>query len=180
MVLPEQLARAGKNHTKQVIETQELFSRLSPEAEGEACIDGKWMVTQVAMRPKLCARVRRPIPTLGEDAVGLIFSLAGPVRHFEAVPLGPGILMKYGMPLMKAAMERVNVTVQQKLPEGRKIIEEAGGLEAYDRRAREIVKQNDLTVEVCGGRAPQGDRLWRRTSLYLCCGTFQAVRPQRS
>jgi hypothetical protein len=147
MVLPEQLARSGKNHTKQVTETQELFSRPSPEAEGEACIDGEWVVAHVAMRPELCARVRRPIPKLGEDAAGLIFSLAGPVRHFEAVPLGPGILMKYGMPLMKAAMERVNVTIQQKLPEGREIIEEAGGLDAYDRRAREILKQNSLTVE---------------------------------
>jgi len=145
--LPEQLARPGKNHTKQVTETQELFSRPSPEAEGEACIDGEWVVAHVAMRPELCARVRRPIPKLGEDAAGLIFSLAGPVRHFEAVPLGPGILMKYGMPLMKAAMERVNVTVQQKLPEGRAIIEEAGGLDAYDRRAREIFKQNSLIVE---------------------------------
>jgi hypothetical protein len=148
MVLPEQLARSGKDHTKQVTETQELFSRPSPEAEGEACIDGRWVVAHVAMRPELCARVRRPIPNLGEDAADLIFSLAGPVRHFEAVPLGPGILMKYGMPLMKAALERVNVTVQQKLPEGRKIIEEAGGLEAYDRKAREIFKQNSLTVEV--------------------------------
>jgi Transglutaminase-like superfamily len=147
MVLPKQL-NPGRISTDQAMATQELFSRPSPEAEGEACIDGKWTVAHVAMRPELIAKGWLPIPKLGEDGAGLTFSLAGPVRHFEAVPLGPGVLMKYGFPVMKAAMERINVTIQQKLPQGGKIIEEAGGLEAYDRKAREIFEQNGLTVEV--------------------------------
>jgi Transglutaminase-like superfamily len=147
MVLPEQLTSAGRRSTDQAMATQELFSRPSPEAEGEACIDGEWTVAHVAMRPELIAKGWLPIPKFGEDGAGLTFSLAGPVRHFEAIPLGPGILMKYGFPLMKAAMERINVTIQQKLPEGRTIIEGAGGLAEYDRRAREVFRQNILTVE---------------------------------
>jgi Transglutaminase-like superfamily len=150
MVLPEQL-NPGRISTGQVMATQELFSRPSPEAEGEACIDGEWTVAHVAMRPELIAKGWLPIPKFGEDGAGLTFSLAGPVRHFEAVPLGPVILMKCGMPVMKAAVERINVTIQQKLPQGGKIIEEAGGLEAYDlsaRRRRQLLSGEKITEKI--------------------------------
>jgi hypothetical protein len=35
-----------------------------------------------------------------------------------------------------ASMERVNASVLQKIEEGQKIIQDAGGLQAYDREAR--------------------------------------------
>jgi hypothetical protein len=151
MVLPEQLTSAGRISSDQSLATQERFSRPSPEAEGEACIDGKWTVAHVAMRPELIAKGLLPIPKFGEDGAGLTFSLAGPVRHFESLPIGSGILMKCGMPVMKAAVERINVTIQQKLPQGRKIIEEAGGIEAYDRSARkrrQLLSGEKITEEI--------------------------------
>jgi hypothetical protein len=45
-------------------------------------------------------------------------------------------------------MERANVVIQKHIPGGRKIIEVAGGVEAYDQKARERLKLNLPTIEV--------------------------------
>ena len=91
-----------------------------------------------------------PITKFGEDAIGLTFKLVpGTIKRFESIPLRLGIAMKALMWLAPAAMERVNVAVQTKmLPEGRNIIEEAGGREAYDQKAESELKLSALTVEV--------------------------------
>jgi hypothetical protein len=44
--------------------------------------------------------------------------------------------MKAGMWLAPAAMERATLIARMRLPEGRQVIEEAGGIEAYDQNAR--------------------------------------------
>jgi len=40
------------------------------------------------------------------------------------------------------SMERVNVSVQQQIAQGYKIIEAAGGVAAYDAQARETIAQS--------------------------------------
>ncbi|MGZ7206490.1 MAG: hypothetical protein ACXVIV_07550, partial [Halobacteriota archaeon] len=49
---------------------------------------------------------------------------------------------------ISATMERANIGTLEAVQRGREIIEEAGGLEAYDRKARERLKHTDLTVNV--------------------------------
>ena len=48
-------------------------------------------------------------------------------------------------------MERASLAIKNTLPIGRKIIEEAGGIEAYDqnaRRRRELVPTEEITNEI--------------------------------
>ena len=135
MRLPEEimaLERSGAN-------TRDVFNTGgTPEGEGEVCIDGKWVVGHVAMRPEILARLGLPITKLGEDAIGLTLVLVpGTIKRFESIPLRLGIEMKALMWLAPAAMERTNVAVQTKmLPPGRTLIQEAGGREAYDKMVR--------------------------------------------
>jgi hypothetical protein len=119
-------------------ETAEMFNRGTPEVEGEICIDGKWEVGHVSMRPEYLARGYLPITRFGEDAIGLTFPLApgAKIKRFEGLSWTLGIQAKVLMPLLKAVMERASLAVLRAMPRGREIIEEAGGLEAYDRKAR--------------------------------------------
>jgi hypothetical protein len=90
------------------------------------------------MKPEIYARAGLPIPTFGEDAIGLTFTLIpGTVKRFESIPLWLGIAMNTLMWLAPAAMERANLVIKNQLPLGRQVIEEAGGREAYNKKARE-------------------------------------------
>jgi hypothetical protein len=126
----------------------DLLNMGTPEGEGEVYIDGKWVVAHVAMRPELLAFHGFPITRLGEDAIDLTFKLIpGTIKRFESIPLWLGIGMKAGMWLAPAAMERATLLARVRLPEGRQVIEEAGGVEAYDqevRRKRELFSPGDL------------------------------------
>jgi len=147
MRLPEEimsLEGSGKR-------TRDVFNTGgTPEGEGEVCIDEKWVVGHVAMRPEILARLGLPITKLGEDAIGFTLDLVpGTIKRFESIPLKLGIGMKALMWLAPAAMERMNVAVQAKmLPEGEKVLAEAGGRQAYDKRARERRGLSAPTIEV--------------------------------
>jgi hypothetical protein len=45
-------------------------------------------------------------------------------------------------------MERMNVGIQKQIALGRKIIEEAGGIEAYDQKARSKWKLSSPMIEI--------------------------------
>ncbi|MGB9371353.1 MAG: transglutaminase domain-containing protein, partial [Halobacteriota archaeon] len=146
MRLPEEimsLESSGAN-------TRDVFNTGgTPEGEGEVCIDGRWVVGHVAMRPEILARLGLPITKLGEDAIGLTLVLVpGTIKRFESIPLRLGIEMKALMWLAPAAMERTNVAVQTKmLPPGRKVIQEAGGREAYDEMVRVRLRHSYPKIE---------------------------------
>ena len=90
------------------------------------------------MRPEFYAPAGLPVPQFGEDAIGLTFKLIpGTVKRFESIPLWLGTGMNALMWLAPAAMERANLTIKNTIPRGREIIDEAGGREAYDKKARE-------------------------------------------
>ncbi len=120
-----------------------------PEGEGEVYIDGTWVVGHVAMRPEILAGIGLPITKLGEDAIGLTLQLVpGTIKRFESIPMRLGIGMKVLMSLAPAAMERTNVAVQLKMiPEGGRIIAEAGGRQAYDKMARERLGFSALPID---------------------------------
>jgi hypothetical protein len=137
IMLPDEIMNfEGK--TEEEAMTADLFNRGTPEGEGEVFVDGNWTVGHVAMKPEIYARAGLPIPTFGEDAIGLTFTLIpGTVKRFESIPLWLGIAMNTLMWLAPAAMERANLVIKNQLPLGRQVIEEAGGREAYNKKARE-------------------------------------------
>jgi hypothetical protein len=140
MLLPDEIMNMVNNEevTEGEAMTADMFNTGVPEGEGEVYVDGNWTVGHVAMPPEIYARADLPIPTFGEDPIGFTFKLIpGTVKRFESIPLQLGIAMNALMWLAPAAMERANLAVINNLPQGRKIIEEAGGREAYDKKARE-------------------------------------------
>jgi len=147
MKLPEAIMNVEMDEQEE--ELVPMFNMGVPEGEGEAYIDGEWVVAHVAMRPEIYAIVGLPITQLGEDSIGLTLELVpGTIKRFESLPLRLGIAMKAGMLLAPATMERANVAIQKRLPRGRQIIEKAGGVEAYDQKARERLKRHSPTIEV--------------------------------
>ena len=72
----------------------------------------------------------------------------GEIKRFESISLRIGLGINATMSLLApAAMERANIGTLKAKQMGRKVIEEAGGLEAYDRKARARLKSTDLTIE---------------------------------
>jgi len=56
--------------------------------------------------------------------------------RMESLPYGLAAMVRGAKKLAPGSMERVNVSIQNQIERGRKIIEEAGGIEAYDKQAR--------------------------------------------
>ena len=106
----------------------------TPVVEGEACIGGRWVVADVGDRPELHAQYGTPVLKLGEDAMDFVVAAipGTAVKHLESVPLMPGITLRVGCWFAPVLMERANVI--HSAPLGRKIIEEAGGIEASIRK----------------------------------------------
>jgi hypothetical protein len=114
---------------------QDLLNVPIKHALGEACIDGQWVVADPGHRVEHYAQYGAPVLKLGEDAAGLVLTpIPGKIRRFESLPLRVGITMRLQTWLAPVAMERGNITLSA--PLGKKIIKEAGGIEAYDRNAR--------------------------------------------
>ena len=132
---PEMLAEA---QTEEEAQVGGILNAGVPEGEAEAYIDGEWVVGHVAMRPELFAVTGLPIPQFGEDPIDLTFDLIpGTVKRFEEISLKQGIELQVLMSLVPAVMERASVAIVDRVPKGRGVIDEAGGLEAYDKKARE-------------------------------------------
>ncbi|OYT59026.1 hypothetical protein B6U81_06765 [Thermoplasmatales archaeon ex4484_30] len=107
------------------------------EGEGEAYIDGKWMVAHVGPTAERQAAAGIPITKFGEDSLGIwYFALPGTVMHMESIPYGLGQATKLLKKIAPGSMERVNISILKQIEMGKKIIEEAGGKEAYDEMAR--------------------------------------------
>ena len=110
---------------------------LMVQGEGEAFIDGRWVVAQVARTAERQASAGVPVNRLGEDAIGTWVSvLPGSIRILESIPAGIGVGSWMLYRVVPGSMERVNVGTQNEERIGRRIIEEAGGVAAYDAIAR--------------------------------------------
>jgi hypothetical protein len=150
MHLPDEATSLLPSASEQSAMTIALFNRGTPEAQGEVYVDGTWTVGHVAMRPEMLARLNLPIPRFGEDAARLVFKVVpGTIKRFESISLRLGVPMNIGIRLIPAAMERATIAAQMRaMPPGRKIIDEAGGIEAYDQKARARFKRTALSVSL--------------------------------
>jgi len=107
------------------------------EGEGEAYIDGKWIVAHVGPTSERQAAGGVPITKFGEDSLGnWFFSLPGTVMYMESIPYGLGGATKLLKKIAPGSMERINASILRQIETGRKIIEKAGGEEAYDAKVR--------------------------------------------
>ena len=107
------------------------------EGEGEVYVDGKWTVAHVGPKAERQAAAGISVTKFGEDSIGVwFFALPGTTMRMESLPYGLAAMVGFAKKLAPGSMERVNVSIQNQIEMGRKIIEEAGGVEAYDKQAR--------------------------------------------
>lgn len=107
------------------------------EGEGEAYVDGQWVVAHVGPTPERQAAAGIPITKFGEDSLGTwFFAIPGTIMHMESIPYGLGGATRLLKKLAPGSMERVNASILHQIERGHHILEEAGGEEAYDARMR--------------------------------------------
>ena len=120
------------------------------EGEGEAYIDGKWVVAHVGPKAERQAAAGIPITKFGEDSIGRwFFAIPGTIMRMESVPYGFSGSTKLLKKIAPGSMERVNISILKQIEKGRKIIEDSGGLKEYDKKARDNgePKKPDLKIK---------------------------------
>lgn len=107
------------------------------EGEGEAFVDGEWAVAHVGPTAERQAAAGIPITRFGEDAIGTWFhARPGSIMRLEALPFGLALGSRLLHKISPGSMERINVSIQEQIARGRQVIDAAGGVMVYDRRAR--------------------------------------------
>jgi len=120
------------------------------EGEGEAFIDGKWVVAHVGPKAERQAAAGIPITKFGEDSIGRwFFAIPGTIMIMESIPYGFSGATKFLKIIAPGSMERVNISILNQIEKGRDIIAKAGGVDSYDRMARmdEGAKKPDIKIE---------------------------------
>ncbi|MBS3777711.1 MAG: hypothetical protein KGY50_00270 [Candidatus Thermoplasmatota archaeon] len=107
------------------------------EGEGEAYIDGEWVVAHVGPRAERQAAGGVPVTRFGEDSLGSwFFAIPGSIMYMESIPLGLGGALRFLNKLAPGSMERVNMSIQKQIEKGKEIITQAGGIDPYNLEAR--------------------------------------------
>ena len=107
------------------------------EGESEVFIDGKWEVAHVGPRAERQAASGIPITKFGEDSIGRwFFAVPGTIMIMESIPYGFAGSTRLLKIIAPGSMERINISILKEIEKGRKIIDDAGGVEAYDKKAR--------------------------------------------
>ncbi len=108
--------------------------------EGEAFIDGNWVVCDVGPTPERQAASHIPITRFGEDSIGIWFSaVPGTIMKVESIPYGLGLMMKLAKKIAPSTIDKVNTNVLDQINAGKKIIEEQGE-KRYDKETRKSFK----------------------------------------
>jgi hypothetical protein len=119
-----------------------------PEAECEVYVDGAWTTAYLAQTVALTAATGWPVCEFGEHAEGTYFdAIPGSIKRFESIPLGVGLSLKLSNWLSPATMERLNARMAKVQKLGLQEIEEAGGLQEYNKAAkkqREVFSADEL------------------------------------
>jgi hypothetical protein len=127
------------------------------ESEVQVLIDGKWMDGVVGPDNGWQAFMGDPISKLGETSLEDWFeAIPGTVMLCESIPYGMPFLGQLMILLAPGSVERVSANVYKMSKEGEKIIQDAGGLEAYDAMVRakkikgpkvELVRKAQITFD---------------------------------
>jgi len=124
------------------------------EGEGEASVNGEWVVAHVGPTAERQAAAGIPITSFGEDSLGVWFTARpGTIMRLESQPAGLASGSRLLHFISPGSMERVNISVHKQIERGRRILEEAGGAKAYDRRLRALKYDTTLAGESSRGEA---------------------------
>ena len=125
------------------------------EGEGEAYVDGKWVVAHVGPTSERQAASGVPITKFGEDSLGnWFFALPGTIMRMESIPYGLGGATRLLKKIAPGSMERINASILRQIEAGKKLIEEAGGEEAYDAKVRKkLPKTPKMDLQMAGNMA---------------------------
>ena len=108
--------------------------------EGEAFIDGEWMVGDVGPTPERQAASSIPITRFGEDSIGVWFSaVPGTITEVESIPYGLNLMMKLVYKVAPATVDNVNANVSAQIEKGAQILKEKGE-DVYDAEIRKSFK----------------------------------------
>lgn len=108
------------------------------EGEGEAYVDGQWIVAHVGPTAERQAAAGIPITRFGEDALGTWFhAKPGTIMRLEAIPPGLAAGSRLLHKISPGSMERINISVQKQIARGRQILADAGGQQAYNQQVRQ-------------------------------------------
>ena len=108
--------------------------------EGEAFVDGEWMVGDVGPTPERQAATNIPITRFGEDSIGVWFSVVpGTIMQVESIPFGLNLMMKLVYKVAPASVDNVNAKVLAQIEKGKDILKEKGE-NAYDAEIRKTFK----------------------------------------
>ena len=119
------------------------------EGEGEAFIDGRWVVAHVGPTAERQAAAGIPITKFSEDSLGVwFFAIPGTIMYMESIPYGLGGATHILKKIAPGSMERVNISIQHQNQIGKKIIEDVGGRDAYDAIARKKLGPKAPTIDL--------------------------------
>jgi len=108
--------------------------------EGEAYIDGKWIVCDVGPTPERQAATNIPITKFGEDSIGIWMSaVPGTIMKVESISYGLNALMRIVNKLAPVTIDKVNAGIIEQINRGKKILDEKGE-ENYDKEIRRTFK----------------------------------------
>lgn len=108
--------------------------------EGEAYIDGEWMVCDVGPTPERQAASKIPITRFGEDSIGVWFSaVPGTIMQVESLSYGLDFMMRLVNKMAPATVDNVNANVFSQIQKGGQILKEKGET-AYDAEIRKTFK----------------------------------------
>jgi len=108
--------------------------------EGEAFIDGKWVVCDVGPTPERQAATNIPITKFGEDSIGIWMSaVPGTIMKVESMSYGLNALMRIVNKIAPKTVDKVNAGILEQINRGRKILDEKGE-ENYDKEIRRTFK----------------------------------------
>lgn len=78
-----------------------------------------------------------PITRFDEDSLGLWFhAKLGTIMRVESIPPGLAMGSRAFFAISPGTVEQVKISIGKQIAEGHRIIEAAGGLQAYDRQVR--------------------------------------------
>jgi len=110
--------------------------------EAEVFVNNRWYPADVAPTPERQAAAGIPITKFGEDSIGVwTYALPGTILRLESLPYGIGASLKILLKIAPGTVATINNSILRQIEKGRKIIQEAGGEEAYDSMVRKRKKQ---------------------------------------
>jgi hypothetical protein len=130
-----------------MVEWYDAMGNFLFHGEGEAYIDGKWIVGDVGPLPERQAATGIPITKFGEDSIGIWFeAIPGGIMRTESIPLGLATGMNLLLRISPATVAKINNNVLALDEKGRKILQEIGE-EEYDKRVRKTYKMPKIELE---------------------------------